>query len=87
MIFVSYSSADATVAKALATGLDQLGCQVWLDSRQIPVGVGFVQAIGSALDDADLFLVIDTPTAANSYWVSNGIEPLTRIGFEELTTP
>jgi hypothetical protein len=37
-IFISYSRRDSGFALALRAGLEQWGCEVWLDTQQLQTG-------------------------------------------------
>ena len=67
-VFISYSRKDKAVAKALADDLDAAGVPVWWD-REIYPGDDFHNAIVTALDQAQVVIVIWSEDAAASPWV------------------
>lgn len=69
-IFISYSSADKSIVKAIATLLENRGWTVWWD-RQIPIGQRFDNVIENELHNAACVLVIWTQQSVASEWVKN----------------
>jgi hypothetical protein len=67
-VFISYSRKDRTAAKALADDLASAGVPVWWD-REIYPGDDFHNAIVTALDQAQVVIVIWSEDAAASPWV------------------
>ena len=67
-VFISYSRKDKAVAKALADDLGAAGVPVWWD-REIYPGDDFHNAIVTALDQAQVVIVIWSEDAAASPWV------------------
>lgn len=66
--FVSYASADAERAQALATALERAGFSVWWD-RHLLAGQRFQQEIQDQLAAAAAVVVLWTPTSVRSEWV------------------
>lgn len=67
-IFLSYSSADKSVVKNIASLLENQGWTVWWD-RDIPVGKNFETVIENELDAANCVVVVWTSKSVNSEWV------------------
>jgi hypothetical protein len=67
-IFLSYATADRSVAGTLATALSHEGFNVWWD-RTIPPGKSFDEVIEHALDSARCVIVLWTNSSASSNWV------------------
>ena len=76
-IFISYSASDGkTIATELHRRLDAAGLGVWLDEAKgsMPPGVDVVAEIRNQLRSAALVLVIDTPNAPESEWITEEID-------------
>jgi hypothetical protein len=69
-IFLSYSSADKSIVKVIATLLEGRGWTTWWD-RQIPIGQRFDNVIENELHNAACVLVIWTQQSVGSEWVKN----------------
>lgn len=69
-IFLSYSSADKSIVKTIASLLEGKGWTTWWD-RQIPIGQHFDTVIESELHKARCVVVIWTQKSVNSEWVKN----------------
>ena len=69
MIYISYSRADADIARKLVGRLRQQGIECWFDESNIPVGEAFVARLGEALRNASGFLLLDSVASRQSYWV------------------
>ena len=65
-VFISYSRKDEVFARQLATDLDRLGANVWIDVDDIPPGVNWSSAIQQGLDDCDTLVLIMSPDALGS---------------------
>jgi WD40 repeat protein len=65
-VFISYSRADEDFARRLATDLDRLGAEVWLDVDDIPPGANWSTAVQQGLDACDALLLIISPEAMAS---------------------
>ncbi|MGJ3238741.1 MAG: TIR domain-containing protein [Anaerolineae bacterium] len=65
-IFISYSRRDEIFARKLATALDQLGADIWIDVEDIPAGMKWSTAIQQGLDTAEAMLVILSPDSMAS---------------------
>ncbi len=67
-IFLSYASADRSMAKAIADALSEHGWPIWWD-RTIPPGKTFDQIIESALNRAACIIVLWSRESVLSDWV------------------
>ena len=65
-IFISYSRKDEIFARRLATSLEQMETDVWLDVDDIPAGLKWSTAIQQGLDTADVMLVVISPDSMAS---------------------
>ncbi len=71
--FVSYSREDEDRVRILAKELENKGFDVWLDVLDIKPGEEWGKALEIAIKNAGAFLVVLTPSAANSPFVRNEI--------------
>ncbi|MBK9928027.1 MAG: toll/interleukin-1 receptor domain-containing protein [Anaerolineales bacterium] len=67
--FVSYSREDRDRVRALASELENKGFDVWLDVFNINPGEEWTKVLENAIKNAGAFLVILTPSAAQSQFV------------------
>lgn len=65
-IFVSYSRSDEAFARKLGRALSDAGLDVWIDVEDIPAGMKWSSAIQHGLDNANLMIVIISPTSMES---------------------
>src|SRR3954454_8311975 len=56
-VFVSYSRRDAEWVNHLVRWLEQAGVGVWLDQRDIPVTLPWLEEVSDAILEADLFVM------------------------------
>lgn len=68
-VFVSHATADAQFANRLAEDLRSAGADVWLDSSHMGAG-DFVARINNALQSRDVVVLVLSPAAIQSNWVS-----------------
>ncbi len=76
-VFLSYSGADAALARRLAGDLLASGTGVWLDHWKLKVGEASEQSIERGVAEADFVIVLRTANSVKSDWVrrsSNGIK-------------
>ena len=64
--FVSYSRSDAAWVQQLVARLEQHGVRIWIDRRDIPVTVPWMDEVRDAITEADLFLCCDSPAFQSS---------------------
>ncbi len=65
-VFISYSRVDEGFARRLATDLDRLGAEVWIDVDDIPPGANWSTAIQQGLDTCDALVLIISPDSLAS---------------------
>src|SRR5262249_50803695 len=65
-LFISYSRQDEEFARRLATDLHEFGAEVWIDLDDIPVGMKWSTAIQQGLKDAEIMIVIISPSSMAS---------------------
>jgi tetratricopeptide (TPR) repeat protein len=68
-LFLSHSTRDDAVVRELRLALDELGHDVWVDSRELRGGDSLWPAIQQAIEDASAFAVVVSPDALQSEWV------------------
>jgi hypothetical protein len=68
LTFISYSRDDKDFAVELAQALRDAGFLIWLDQLDIPTGARWDDAVQTALEQCEIFLVVITPnsTASNN---------------------
>jgi hypothetical protein len=71
--FLSFSSPDADLAKALRQGLEERGMQVWKAPESIPPGVEWAAAITEAIAAQQVFLLLWSDAAMASAEVTKEI--------------
>ncbi|MFI6095595.1 toll/interleukin-1 receptor domain-containing protein [Lentzea sp. NPDC051213] len=69
-IFVSYSRQDFHAAEALTSVLAGHGVDAWLDVERLRPGTDWEIAINGAIDQADAVVVVASPAAMASRWVT-----------------
>ncbi|MBV1855735.1 toll/interleukin-1 receptor domain-containing protein [Catellatospora tritici] len=60
-IFISYSRQDGAWVRALLTQLETRKLPTWIDQRDIPASLPWLSEVQDAIDEADLFLICDSP--------------------------
>jgi len=73
LIFVSYSSKDRPFALEFSQALELLGANIWIDQNSIQLGQNWDNAIEDALETADTFLLLISPTAVDSQNVQDEV--------------
>ncbi len=73
LIFVSYSSKDRPFALEFSQELELLGANIWIDQNSIQLGQNWDNAIEDALETADTFLLLISPTAVDSQNVQDEV--------------
>lgn len=77
--FISYSRKDSHFVNRLANDLLGIGQQIWVDTRNIPLGEEWEAEIRKGLDSATHVLVICSPDSAASENVKKEIEIALRL--------
>jgi len=67
-IFISYSHADKTVARALARALETAGARVWIDEGELRAGDSIIEVIATAIVDVDFVVAIVSKASVESRW-------------------
>lgn len=67
-IFISYSHADADLARALADELRSHELKVWIDEGELRVGDSLIERIATAIAEIDFFLALVSEASRNSNW-------------------
>src|SRR5260221_6656465 len=65
-IFISYSSKDKAFVIRLATDLERVGADLWMDSKNIPAGEKWASAIQVGLDQAEIMILVISPNSMGS---------------------
>ena len=65
-VFISYSRADEDFARRLATDLDRLGAEVWIDVDDIPPGANWSTAVQQGLDACEALVLVISPDSMTS---------------------
>jgi len=68
-VFISYSTIDAEVAGPIATLLDGMGIEHFLDKKEIRWGDRFEGTIARRIADCSHLVVIVSPASVQSLWV------------------
>lgn len=76
LAFISYSTADAHRAAALAVALRQRGIEVWIDIEQIRPGDPILSRISLGLEAADAVLILTSKNSLESPWCRREYEVL-----------
>lgn len=72
-VFVSHSSSESDLARDLASRLSAAGFQVWDDDKLLP-GDNWALAVGKAMEESNAMVVLLSPEAVRSRFVSHEIE-------------
>jgi len=72
-VFVSYSTRDLVVANSLEANLKRAGAVPYIAEYSAVPGQSLTRAIGNAIDDCDLFLLLWSTNADESKWVPQEI--------------
>ena len=70
-VFISYDSADTDFAHKLAEDLRRIGVEVWIAPDCIRPGEGWVDAINRGLEGSSHMVIVLTPRAIASEWVTH----------------
>lgn len=68
-LFISHSSSDKSIVRAVADQLAGLGYDVWLDERKLALGDRLHATIERAISEADFLIVFLSNSALASFWV------------------
>jgi len=70
-LFLSHSSKDDNLVRALQQALAEFGVDVWIDSRELKSGDLLLPDIQSAIAQADAYAVLVSPDGLQSTWVGD----------------
>lgn len=73
-IFLSHSTDDDAIAQALQRALGDHGLSVWIDSREIRGGDLLSPEIQRAIEGANAFMVLVSPSSLQSDWVGEELD-------------
>ncbi len=65
-VFVSYSRSDSYWVTQLVPRLEARGIPMWIDQRDIPVTLPWMDEIQDAIAESDLFLICDSINSQSS---------------------
>ena len=82
-VFVSHSSRDKPIVDRIVSDLTKHGISVWYDKFEIKAGDNIVQKVNDGLKDSKYFLIILSPNALSSHWVT---EEMSSAVFIEITS-
>jgi len=68
-VFISHSSRDKWIARKLSEEIITLGCETFLDEKDIRTGESIDEAVHDHLVDSDDFLLLLSPDSIKSHWV------------------
>lgn len=68
-VFISHSSRDKWIARKLSEEIIGLGCETFLDEKDIETGESIDESIHEHLNDSDDFLLLLSPDSIKSHWV------------------
>lgn len=69
-MFVSHSSKDSWIARAIADKVEALGATAWLDEKDLDGGSVVVQDILGGIDACEEGVILVSPHTLNSQWVA-----------------
>ena len=70
-VFISYASADRTIATRIAESLSTAGLRVWFSEWELQPGDSIASRIEEGLAASDVLLVLLSPNAVQSNWVQH----------------
>ncbi len=73
-VFISHSRKDKLLARRLAQCLSEAGLNVWSAEDHIFPGDNWAKKVGQALEESELMVVLVTPHAFESEWLTEEIQ-------------
>jgi hypothetical protein len=73
-VFISYSRNDEGQVQEIANLLMRHGIPVWLDTNELGLGDDWIKAMGEAITQSDLVLLLCSPNIAESVWVATDLQ-------------
>lgn len=85
LLFISYRRTEAAgVAEQLYRVFDDRAFDVFLDTHSVRSGLEFQSVLWDQIADADVLILLDTPTALSSRWVQQELSRAHTLGLEVL---
>jgi TolB protein len=72
-VFLSYSSIDKSIADTLCAKLEENGIRVWIAPRDVPPGANFAEAIVTAIQTCQVFVLLWSANSSASKHILNEI--------------
>ena len=69
-VFISHAYTDDPFVRKVADGLEKVGLEVWDATREILPGDNWADKVARALEESEAMVVLLTPDALRSNWVS-----------------
>ena len=69
-VFISHAYTDEPFVRKVAAGLEKVGLEVWDATREILPGDNWAAKVARALEESEAMVVLFTPDALRSNWVS-----------------
>ena len=69
-VFISHAYTDDPFVRKVAAGLEKVGLEVWDATREILPGDNWADKVARALEESEAMVVLLTPDALRSNWVS-----------------
>ena len=69
-VFISHAYTDEPFVRKVAAGLEKVGLEVWDATREILPGDNWAAKVARALEESEAMVVLLTPDALRSNWVS-----------------
>ena len=69
-VFISHAYTDEPFVRKVAVGLEKVGLEVWDATREILPGDNWAAKVARALEESEAMVVLLTPDALRSNWVS-----------------
>jgi len=73
-VFISHSRENKALASRVGDALERAGLDVWNEEQEIVPGDNWAAKTAQALEEAQAMVVLLTPEALNSTWVSREID-------------
>jgi hypothetical protein len=73
-IFISYSHADAHVARRLYRGLSKIGAAPWIDTQELKIGESLISRLQAAIGGVDYVFALISENSVRSRWVQRELE-------------
>ena len=74
MVFVSYSSKEFEIAEGIRQRIEGAGVATWMAPASIEGGTSYAEQIPRAIRACDLFVLVLSPRAMASIWVSREVD-------------